>query len=200
MRASSRPFPDRERAELADLLDTLGPDAPTCCAGWDTAHLAAHLAVRERRPDALPGYGLEQLPRAARLGWWSHRLEDRLRTSLPYAEVVQRVRSGPPAWSPMAWPGGGSLNLTEFAIHHEDARRAQPGWTPRSLPRADQDALWGATAFFGRRVRGGVVLRRTDVDGVEKRIGAAGVTVAGEPLELLLWTSGRRDVARVTVS
>ena len=49
-------------------------------------------------------------------------------------------------------------------------------------------------------VRGGVVLRRTEVDGVERRIGDGGRTVAGEPMELLLWTSGRRGVARVSVT
>ena len=48
----------RERARLADLLDEVGPDAPTCCEGWTTAHLAAHLVVRDGRPDALPGFGL----------------------------------------------------------------------------------------------------------------------------------------------
>jgi hypothetical protein len=44
------------------------------------------------------------------------------------------------------------------------------------------------------------VLRRTDAPGVERRLGAAGRTVEGEPMELLLWAAGRRDVARVTVS
>jgi hypothetical protein len=44
------------------------------------------------------------------------------------------------------------------------------------------------------------VLRRSDAPGAEKRFGAGGRTVEGEPMELLLWTSGRRDVARVTVS
>jgi uncharacterized protein (TIGR03085 family) len=200
MTASSRPFGDRERAELADLFDKLGPDADTCCAGWTTAHLAAHLAVRDRRLDALPGYGLEEIGAGGPLSDWSHRLEARLRESTPYADVVAQVRSGPPLWSPLAWPGGRALNLSEFAIHHEDVRRAQPGWTPRSLDRADQDALWTPATVFARRVRGGVVLRRTDVEGVETTIGAGGRTVAGEPLELLLWAAGRRDVARVTVS
>ena len=45
-----------------------------------------------------------------------------------------------------------------------------------------------------------MVLRRTDAEGQERRVGAAGRTVEGEPMELLLWTAGRRDVARVTVS
>ena len=200
MTASSRSFVDRERAELADELDKLGPDAPTCCEGWTTAHLAAHLVVRDRRPDAMLGLGVEAARGPGPLPSWAHRLEARLRESTPFAEVVARFRSGPPPWTPLAWPGLSSLNTTEFAIHHEDARRAQPGWTPRSLARADQDALWTATAYFGRRVRGGVVLRRTDVDGIERRVGDGGRTVSGEPMELLLWTSGRRDVARVTVS
>ena len=200
MSASSRPFPDRERADLAELLETLGPDAPTCCAGWNTAHLAAHLVVRDRRPDAMLGFGVEETLGSGPLPSWAHRLEGRLRESTPFTEVVARLRSGPPAWSFMSWPGGRAFNVSEFAIHHEDVRRAQPGWEPRSLSRADQDALWTASGFFARRVRGGVVLRRTDVEGVEKRIGAAGRSVAGEPLELLLWLSGRRDVARVAVA
>ncbi|MCF6507822.1 TIGR03085 family protein [Blastococcus sp. MG754426] len=203
MSASPRSLPARERAALADLLDALGPEAPTCCEGWTTAHLAAHLAVRDRRPDALPGYGLELLPGGGRLAWWSHRLEDRLRASTPYAEVVEQVRNGPPAWSPMALPAAAAaFDTAEFAIHHEDVRRAQPGWEPRPLPREEQDQLWAGLALHARRAAGrrGLVLRRSDVPGAEKRIGNAGRTVTGEPLELMLWVSGRRDVARVEVS
>ena len=203
MTTSSPPLAERERRELADLLGALGPDAPTCCAGWTTAHLAAHLVVRDRRPDALAGYALEGAGLGGPLVAWAHRAEDRLRTSTPYAEVVARVRSGPHAWSPQAWPRvAEAINGTEFAIHHEDVRRAQPDWAPRSLPRRDQDALWTAAGLYARRAAGrrGVILRRSDVAGQERRIGAAGRTVEGEPLELLLWAAGRRDVARVTVS
>lgn len=203
MSAPSSSLSERDRRQLADLLDELGPDAPTRCEGWTTGHLAAHLAVRDRRPDALPGYGLEMFPGAERLGGWSHHLEERLRTSAPYARVVDQVRSGPAAWLPMAWPVvARKLNTSEFAIHHEDVRRAQPGWEPRILSRSDQDQLWAATGLFTRRAAGrrGLVLRRSDVPGEEKRLGAAGRTVEGEPMELLLWAAGRRDVARVTVS
>src|SRR4029453_11831870 len=42
----------RERRELADLLLAVGPDAPPLCAGWTARDLAAHLVIRERRPDA----------------------------------------------------------------------------------------------------------------------------------------------------
>jgi hypothetical protein len=101
----------------------------------------------------------------------------------------------------MRWPLVARLvDLAEYAIHHEDVRRAQPGWAPRRLPREVQDELWTPSTLFARRARGGVVLRRTDVDGAEQRIGSGTRTVAGEPMELLLWAAGRRDVARVTVT
>jgi uncharacterized protein (TIGR03085 family) len=200
---SSPPLAERERRDLADLLVALGPDAPTCCAGWTTAHLAAHLVVRDRRPDALAGYAVEGAGRGGPLVAWTHRAEDRLRTRTRYADVVARVRSGPRRWSPLAWPSiVRAINVSEFAIHHEDVRRAQDDWTPRHLSREDQDTIWASFGLYARRAAGrrGVVLRRSDVDGEEKRIGAAGRTVEGEPMELLLWAAGRRDVARVAVS
>ena len=203
MAASSRTFVEDERAGLADLLAELGPDGPTRCAGWTTAHLAAHLVVRDSRADAMPGYALEQLGAARPLTDWAHRLEDRLRTSTPYAAVVDRVRSGPAPWLPLAWPPVARLvNTTEYAIHHEDVRRAQPGWEVRRLPRTAQDQVWSTLELFARRAAGrrGLVLRRSDAPGVEKRYGAGGRTVEGEPLELLLWAARRRDVARVTVT
>ena len=205
MAASSRPFPERERADLADLLETLGPDAPTCCEGWTTQHLAAHLVVRDRRPDALPGYGLAESGLAGPPAAWSHRLEERLRRSTPYAELVGRLRAGPPPWSLLAWPVvARTLNVAEFAIHHEDVRRARPGWEPRLLPRKVQDALWGVAVVFARRPAAsrpeGLVLRRSDVTGMQKHLGKGGTTVEGEPMELLLWAAGRESVARVKVS
>lgn len=200
---SSRSFVDRERAALADLMAELGPDAPTCCAGWTTAHLAAHLVVRDRRPDAMAGYALESAGQGGPLVAWAHRAENELRSSSPYADVVARVRSGPPWWWPVAWPPvEQAINVTEFAIHHEDVRRAQPDWTPRELSRADQDTIWSASGLYARRAgnRRGLVLRRSDAPDPERRVGADGRAVEGEPLELLLWTAGRRDVARVTVT
>jgi uncharacterized protein (TIGR03085 family) len=189
----------RERAALADLLGKLGPDAPTCCEGWTTAHLAAHLVVRDTRPDALPGYGVEALPFGGPLTRWSHHLENRMRDSTPYPEVVDRVRSGPPAWSPVRLPlVDRVLNTAEFVIHHEDVRRAQADWRPRALPLPDQDLLWRSVTGFARMARRPLVMRRSDATGVERRVGSGTPrTVTGEPLELLLWLSGRRSAARV---
>ena len=189
----------RERASLADLLEELGPDASTCCAGWTTAHLAAHVVVRDSRPDAMPGLGVERFWPANPLSRWSHSLEDRTRTGTPFRELVGRVRSGPPAWSPVRLPAVDRLlNGSEFVIHHEDVRRAQPGWAPRALPVRDQDELWGLVKGFARLAKKPLVLRRSDATGIEHRVGSGTPrTVTGEPLELLLWLSGRRDVARV---
>ena len=205
MTASSPSFAARERRELADLLTELGPAAPTLCAGWDTAHLAAHLVVRERRPDALVGLGAEAAGGGGPLASWTHRLEDQLRESTPYAEVVDRLRGGPPAWSPMR---GRSCPTASTPPSSRSTTRTCAG-PSRAGSRAGcrggvQDALWTAAGLFARRAaagrRGGLVLRRSDVAGEEKRFGAAGTTVEGEPMELLLWAAGRRDVARVTVS
>src|SRR3954447_26968721 len=167
MSSSSPSFTARERRELADLLDRRGPGAPPLCEGWDTAHLAAHLVVRERRPDALVGLGAEQVRPDSRLASWTHRLEDGLRGSPASADVVGRLRAGPPAWSPMGWPGlGDALNTTEFAIHHEDVRRAQPEWSPRRRPGAGRHMMGRAVGLAARGAAGsrGLVLRRTDGD------------------------------------
>ena len=45
-----------ERARLSDLLDDLGPEAPTLLVPWTTYDLAAHLVQREH--DHLAGPGL----------------------------------------------------------------------------------------------------------------------------------------------
>ena len=205
MTDASRPLARRERADLADLLEDLGPDAPTCCSGWTTAHMAAHLVTRDRRPDVLPGYALERTPVGDRLHSHATRLEERLRASTPYPELVARVRKGPPPWLWGAWPLAQVVDGPEFAIHHEDVRRAQPEWQPRALRLPDADRLWGAAQLFARsmapRYPGGLVLQRSDVPGPGKRIrsGTDVTTVEGEPLEVLLWATGRRDVARVAV-
>ncbi len=39
-----------ERAQLCDLFERVGPQAPTLSGDWDTHHLAAHLVVREGTP------------------------------------------------------------------------------------------------------------------------------------------------------
>ena len=127
----------RERAELCDLLIALGPDAPTLCEGWTTAHLAAHLVVRERDPRAAPGI--------LGLGGPFERLTDRLMAAQmrrPYADLVAVIRR--PPWGPLSIPAvRAAASLVEYTVHHEDVRRAN-GSSPRT-DRADlQSAIAGA--------------------------------------------------------
>ena len=183
-----------ERRALADLLDEVGPDAPACCAGWTTAHLAAHLIMQERRPDAMPGYALEMVPGLARLGGWAHRVEDATRTRSAFLRRPwsRSVRSGAPRWSPLTWPGLRQLNVPEFAIHHEDVRRAQPGWSPRELPATVQDRLWSPATLYapGGLPDGGAWCCAAWTGPASRPAHRRGRAHGqGERLELLLWAS-----------
>jgi uncharacterized protein (TIGR03085 family) len=201
------PVSQSERAALADLLEQLGPDQPTCCEGWTTRDMATHLVVRDRRPDAGPGLVLGG-PFTA----WTSRVHERTRSARPFGVLVAELRSGPPAWVPTAWPAVDRvLNTAEMVIHHEDVRRAQPGWAPRDLPRSVQDQLWRSVPFLARgrtatRTAGGLVVRRSDVPdgapGSERRLreGRPTTTVIGAPLEVLLWVTGRATVACVDLT
>jgi uncharacterized protein (TIGR03085 family) len=204
---SAVPVSQSERAALADLLEQLGPDQPTCCEGWDTRDLVTHLVVRDRRPDAGPGAVL-----GGPFASWTQRVYDRTRSARAYGELVAELRSGPPRWFPTAWPAVDRvLNTAEMVIHHEDVRRAQPDWSPRELPAAVQDQLWSTVPVLARgrkasQPAGGLFVRRSDVPdgapGSERRLrdGQPTTTVTGAPLEVLLWVSGREDVACVDLT
>jgi uncharacterized protein (TIGR03085 family) len=186
----------RERRLLADLLLATGPDAPTLCAGWTTRDLAAHLVVRERRPDAAAA-GL--IPPLA-----GHGEHVRLaKAAEPYAQVVHEVRT-PPWWSPVSNPLTDELaNGLEFFIHHEDVRRGEGGWTARTLDPGQERSIWSTvrfTARFGLRKLGFPVALRAPGFG-EVTIGGdtPRATVVGAPGELALFVSGRQRAAAVDV-
>jgi uncharacterized protein (TIGR03085 family) len=185
----------RERLLLADLLETAGPDAPTLCEGWTTRDLAAHVVVRERRPDAAGGMLIKQL--AARLDKVMAEYTDK-----PYEELIQLIRTGPPRFSPFSLkPVDEASNIIEFYVHTEDVRRAQPDWSPRDLDPVFQDALWSrlerTARLMGRGVPTGLVLRRPDGQTAVAHRGTPVVTVTGEPSELVLFSYGRQSAAKV---
>lgn len=183
-----------ERAALCDLLDELGPDQPTLCEGWLTRDLAAHLVVREHRPDAAPGILLSAFAGHTR------RVQDSY-ARRPWRELVDLVRGGPPAWWPTRIPAVDKLvNSVEFFVHHEDVRRGQENWKPRDPDPKRDAAMWAGLTRAGkmtlRRTPVGLVLRRTDGESVVVKRGPTTVTITGEPGELLLFAFGR-DAARV---
>jgi uncharacterized protein (TIGR03085 family) len=194
-----------ERLALSARLDQAGPREPTLCAGWTTLDLAAHLVLREHRPDA--GLGLLGGPLAAHTRSVQRRLAERT----PYARLVQAFRAGPPQFSLFALPGADErANVVEYFVHHEDVRRAQPGWAPRKLDPGLTEVLWlrlRMARFVLRKAPVGVELARDDQPeptrpgGPRVRITAKArtpvVTVTGAPAELTLWALGRTAAARV---
>jgi uncharacterized protein (TIGR03085 family) len=185
----------RERLLLADLLEASGPDAPTLCDDWSTRDLAAHLVVRERRPDAAGGILVKQLaPRLERvMGEFAAK---------PYEELIRLIRTGPPRFSPFALKQIDEIsNTIEFYVHTEDVRRARPDWIPREPDPVFQEALWSrlerTARLLGRSSPTGVVLRRPNGQTAVAHRGTPVVTVTGEPSELLLFLYGRQRVADV---
>lgn len=185
----------RERLLLADLLESAGPDAPTLCEGWRTRDLAAHVVVRERRPDAAGGMFIK--PLANRL----ERVQAEF-TEKPYEELLQLIRTGPPRFSPYGLKQiDEAANAVEFYVHAEDVRRAQEDWTPRDLDTVFADTLWArlekAARVLGRKSPVGLVLRRPDGQTAVGHRGTPVVTVTGEPGELTMFAFGRQATARV---
>jgi uncharacterized protein (TIGR03085 family) len=181
-----------ERRAVSDLFDELGPDVPTLCDGWQAKDLAAHLVLRDRRPDAAAGIQVKAL------AGYTQRVQDSL-AARPWQELVGLVRTGPPVWSPFRVPALNELiNGAEYFVHHEDLRRGQPDWAPRPPEAQRDEALWKTVRMVGRltyrRSPVGVVVHRTGGEEVAIKRGPDTVTITGEPGEVLLHVFGRSEV------
>ena len=188
-----------ERSRLCDLFLEVGPDHPTLCEGWTTADLAAHLVIRERRPDSAPGILV-----GGAIGGYSERVRTGVRDGTTWADLVAKVRSGPPA---LIRPLDGAINLSEYFIHLEDVRRGAGDHTPRPADEvADVEAaLWamqGKRTKFLTRKLDDVDLTVALPDGETKHVGGGSrpVTLTGRAGELTLFLSGRRDAAQVELT
>jgi uncharacterized protein (TIGR03085 family) len=190
-----------ERLALSDLLETAGPDAPTLCAGWQARDLAAHLVLRERRPDAAAGV------LGGPLAGHTARVQQRLGERRTYAQLIEAFRSGPPRLSAFALPGvDEAANAVEYFVHHEDVRRAEADWEPRDIAPGLSDLLWRrlkSSRLFLRKAPVGVELARDSGNDagpyrVTVRNARPTVTVIGSPAELTMWVTGRTSAANVT--
>ena len=190
-----------ERLALAALLEETGPGAPTLCTGWQTGDLAAHLVLRERRPDAAAGV------LGGPLAGHTARVQRRLSARMTYAQLVQAFRNGPPRLSPLALPGMDErANTVEYFVHYEDVRRARPGWEPRDVDPGLSEELWRhlkMARFLLRKAPVGVELARDSggEDAGHYRVTVKNatpvVTVIGSPAELTMWATGRTSAANV---
>jgi len=187
-----RSLAQQERKALCDLFVERGPDAPTLCEGWSTADLAAHLVVRERRPDSGPG--LVWPP----LAGYTDKVRRAVRDRTPWETLVETVRRGPPS---LLRPFDGPMNTVEFFIHVEDVRRAQDGWEPRPISEELADALWARVGPGGmaKKVPAAIVITSPGRTDKERGTGPR-LTLTGDPGELTMFGAGRQGAARVEIS
>jgi len=144
--------------------------------------------IREHRIGA--ALGIVMKPLAA----WNARAM--AKAAPEFVRNIALLRAGAPRWSPLRWLES-QVGAFEFLIHHEDVRRAQPGWEPRDLTAIDKQ-LWTLVTRSGRfpMARSSAPVMVVTPDG--RTFGApGGIRVVGEPMELLLYLTGRTDVARV---
>jgi len=196
-------FARDERVALCALLDETGPEAPTLCKGWQTLDLAAHLVLRERRPDAAAGV------MGGPLAGHTERVRRMIIARTPYQQLVDEIRNGPPRLSVFSVPGMDErLNTVEYFVHHEDVRRGADGWEPRDIGAGLTDLLWQrlrVARLLFRKARVGIELVRDDVPAgpgrqrvrITAKARTPMVTVTGGPAELTLWALGRTAAARV---
>lgn len=180
----------------------MGPDAPTLCEGWTARDLAAHLVVRDRRPDAIPGILVPALAS------YTKKVQD-ARSHSDYAQLVADVRTGPGRLSPMTLaPVNERVNLIEYATHAEDVRRAQPHAMAATLPPLPEGV--GAAIWKNLTTMGKILVRSRPVGvsvhapnfgdaALKQPQTQGGVTLTGSPTDLLMHLSGRGEHSNVSL-
>jgi uncharacterized protein (TIGR03085 family) len=182
-----------ERAALLEALRALGPDAPTLCDGWATRDMAAHIYVRERRPDAALGV----LPLGPLSAYTDRVMASVLRVQ-SYDDLLRRLRRAP-AYVRLTGLDD-VINTVEFFVHTEDVRRAND-LPLRELPPALEQVLGSrlrrqARVLF-RRAGARVRLVPAPGDPIDVGSGDETVEVRGRPGEVLLFGFNRKAAARV---
>lgn len=185
----------RERAGLVQTMRDTGPDHPTLCGEWTNRELAAHLVVRERRLDAAPGIMIPALAD------YTERVTRQVAADTDWTELLDKVASGPPLFSPFKLLDS-VINVAEMFIHHEDVRRAVEPWEPRVLDDATTTALTRQVSVMSRmalKADANVVLRTPEGKTLTTVGKGPSVVLTGAPGELLIYVSGR-DQARVELT
>ncbi len=183
-----------ERTALCNAALEAGESAPTLCGKWSVKDLVIHLLLRERDPLGAPGILVPKLE------FLADRSARRL-AKQDFVTLVERLRNGPPRWSPFSLPPlERAVNTLEFFVHHEDIRRAQPGWTQRDLTEHEQKVIWKAISVAGKGLvrSAGVPVRirwprEQHVREAVLRPGSEGVCVSGPPTEVAMFVFGRPE-------
>ena len=184
-----------ERAALCDTALQVGEDQPTLSGEWTVKDLVVHLLVREGSPAAV-GILVKPLEKVLDL-------EMRRVGRQPFNVLVERLRQGPPVWSPYAVPRlDATLNTLEYFVHHEDIRRAQPEWTARDLGADSEKLLWAMVRTGGKGLTrsapvGVTIENATTGSRAVLKPGEPSVVVRGIPSEVTLFVFGRKAQANV---
>ena len=187
-----------ERSALCDLALQLGEDQPTLSGEWSVKDLVVHLIVREGGPAAL---GILLPPLAKLTDVESRRVGRR-----EFAVLVEKLRNGPPLLSVYAPPRIDTmLNTLEYFVHHEDIRRAQPDWSPRTMGDQAEKLLWSMVRTAGKGLTRGAPVGVTIENSAtgsrhDLTTGDPVVTVRGLPSEVVLYVFGRTAQARVELT
>lgn len=177
---------------LVDALTELGPDAPTLCEGWTTKDMAAHVYVREHRPDAALGV----LPLGPLSAYTDRVMASTLRVH-GYDEILRRLRT--PAPLVRLTRTEDAINTVEFFVHTEDVRR--PNHLPaRDMPEEFERKIWSRLSKQARMSfrRAKVRVRLVPTVGTPVEFGSGElVEVHGRPSEILLLAYNRKLDAKV---
>ena len=188
-----------ERRALVATLEAVGPDAPTAVGRWRAHDLARHVAAQDRFA-GVTAYVARRIVVATRLRATDAYL-DRPRVSalvdgLPrsWERCLGRLRRPPPAAivrAPVA-----PITLWEHVVHHEDVRRAN-GRPRETSPDLTETLTW--LLDYQRRRLDGRVRLVSDEGATWEPDRPPDVTLQGPALELVLWLSGRAELAEVHV-
>jgi len=195
------PWVETERKALVETLRSTAPTAPTLCVGWDARHLAAHLVQREH--DLVATVGDAVVKREPGSERFLGRLVADAESEDGYQRLIDRFEQGPPRWSPFSWAAE-NINLLEYVVHHEDVRRGAGAVVPRALPAEELRSLWTKLPMMAsltyRSSPVGVTFARPSGGRRVVHKGPDGVELVGEPVELALYLTGRREAADVEVT
>lgn len=179
----------RQRALICDLFQELGPFAPTLDEGWKTQDLAAHLWIREHKPQAMLGLFSEKFSDM------TARIQMEALHTYGYIGLVDRLRT--PAL--FIRPVDSVMNGAEFFIHHMDVLRAND--RDQTLSPRDEESLRKSIKMFAggvaKKYGDRVVIDTNDGKQLEFGQGTRPVHLIGKPSEIIMFVSGRTDHAKV---
>lgn len=187
-----------ERAALVSTLEQVGPYARTLAGDWSTTELAQHLAAQDRIK-GLPAFAARRFVLGTNIrGTAAYLNRPRLAAIVNagprgWDASLSRLRRQPPA--ALIRPPVATITLWEHFVHHEDVRR------PASLPQRpapDMTTVIPWLLRYNRRRLRGTSIRVVTPDGTEWLPDAEPtLTVRGTQAEIVLWLSGRGQVADV---